>query len=53
MKNKNKYHTVGSISKSNIKIVERGKMYTLIQKYMTSHIPGLGTDTLIKMVVLS
>ena len=28
MKNKTKYHTVGTIPKSNIKIVERGKIDT-------------------------
>ena len=45
MKN-NKYHTVGTVPKSNIKIVERGKIET--HKYMTSHILLLGTGTSIK-----
>ena len=40
MKNK-KYHTVGTILKSNIKIVEIGKIDTLTPKYMTAHLPGL------------
>jgi len=40
MKNK-KYHTVGPIPKSNIKIVERGQIDTLAQKYMTVHYSGL------------
>jgi hypothetical protein len=31
----NKYHSVGKVLKSNIKIVERGKIDTLTQKYMT------------------
>jgi hypothetical protein len=34
-----KYHTVGTITKSNIKIVERGKIDTLSHKY--THFPGL------------
>jgi hypothetical protein len=38
MKNK-KYHTVGT--KSNRKIVERGKLIPLTHKYMTAHFPGL------------
>jgi hypothetical protein len=29
---KNKYHSVGKVLKSNIKIVERGKIDTLTQK---------------------
>jgi len=41
MKNKN-YYTVGTFSKSNIKIVERGKKRSipLKQKYMTAHFLG-------------
>jgi hypothetical protein len=31
----NKYHYVGKVLKSNIKIVERGKIDTLTQQYMT------------------
>jgi hypothetical protein len=31
----NKYHSVGKVLKSNIKIAERGKIDTLTQKYMT------------------
>jgi hypothetical protein len=31
----NKYHSVRKVLKSNIKIVERGKIDTLTQKYMT------------------
>jgi len=34
IKNK-KYHTVGTIPRSNINIVERGKIDTLTHKYMT------------------
>ena len=40
MKNK-KYHTVGTIPKSNIKIVVRGKMIPITHKYMITHFPGL------------
>ena len=40
MKNK-KYHTVGIVPKSNIKIVERDKIDTLTHKYMTAHFPCL------------
>jgi hypothetical protein len=39
-KNKN-VDIVGTIPKSNIKIVERGKIDTLKNKYMTAHFPGL------------
>jgi hypothetical protein len=31
----NNHHSVGKVLKSNIKIVERGKIDTLTQKYMT------------------
>jgi hypothetical protein len=34
---KQKYDTVGTIPKSNIKIMERGKIDTLTHKYMTSN----------------
>jgi hypothetical protein len=34
-------NNVGTISKSNIKIVERGKMDTAKKKYMNTHFPGL------------
>jgi hypothetical protein len=40
MKNK-KYHTVGTIPKSNVKIDERGKIDTLAHTKMTVHFPGL------------
>ena len=42
MKNR-KYHTVGTVPKSNRKIVERGKIKidTPTHKYMTVHCPGL------------
>jgi len=41
IKKKNKkYHSVGTILKSNIKIVGRGKIDTP-NKYMTAHYPGL------------
>ena len=38
-----KYHTIGTIPKSNIKILERGNIISmpLIHKYMTSHFPGI------------
>ena len=36
------YHTVGTIPKSNIKIIERGtKSIPLTPTYMTTHFPGL------------
>ena len=34
----NEYHTVGTVSKSNRKIVEKGKINT---PYMSAHFPGL------------
>jgi len=40
MKNKQKYHTVGTIRKSNVKIVQRGKT-PVTHRYMTVHFPGL------------
>jgi len=42
MKNR-KYHTVGTVPKSNRKIVERGKIKidTPTHKYMTAHFPVL------------
>jgi len=39
MKNKTKYHTVGSVSKSNQKILGRGKIDTSI--YMSAHFHDL------------
>jgi hypothetical protein len=42
MKN-TKYHTFGTIPKSNKKIIIRGKIDTLDTKYMTA--PFLGTGT--------
>jgi hypothetical protein len=33
-------HTVGTIPKANIKIVETGKIDTPTHKYMTVHFPG-------------
>jgi hypothetical protein len=39
-KKKKKYHTFGEIPKSNIKIVERGKINTP-NKRITAHFPGL------------
>jgi hypothetical protein len=40
MKNQ-KYHNVGTIPKSNIKIVDRGKMdSSIIHKYMTVTLPA-------------
>ena len=35
-----KYHTVGTVPKSNIKITERCKIDTK-HKYITTHFPGL------------
>ena len=40
MKNK-KYHTLGPIPKSNIKIVERGKLYTPNTQYKITHFRAL------------
>ena len=40
MRNKT-YHRIETIPKSNIKIVERGKIDTIKNKYMTAHFPGL------------
>ena len=41
MKNK-QHHTVGTVTKSNRKIVERGKkLISLTHQYMTGHFPGL------------
>jgi len=36
-----KYHTVGTVPKSNRKIVERGKIGTSTHKYTIVHFPGL------------
>ena len=47
IKNK-KYHTVGTIPKSNIKIVERGKMYTPNIKIHDRPLSCLGTGASIK-----
>ena len=50
-KTKQKYHTVATIPKSNIEVVERGKIDTslppLTHKYMTAHLCGLVQRTLI------
>jgi hypothetical protein len=40
--------TVGTIPKSNIEIVERGKIYTTNAQIHDSSLPWLGTDTSIK-----
>ena len=40
MKNQ-KYHTVGPFPKSNIKIVERGIINIITDKYMSAHYSGL------------
>ena len=40
MKNK-KYNIVETVPKSNRKIVEKGKIDTLTNKYMTANFPGL------------
>jgi len=37
----NKFHTFGTVPKSNIKIVERGKIIHLTHKYMIAHFHGL------------
>jgi hypothetical protein len=39
IKNRKK-NTVGIIPKSNIKVVEKGKIDTLTHKYLTAHFPG-------------
>ena len=36
-----KYHTLGTIPKSNIKIVEKGKGDTPTHKYKTAYFPGI------------
>jgi len=48
MKNK-KNHTVGTIQKSNIKIVERGKIDTLNTQIHDRSVSWLGTGTSIKV----
>ena len=40
MENK-KYHTFGTIPKSYIKTVEKGKSDTQIHKYMMAYFPGI------------
>ena len=47
MKN-NKYHNVGTISKSNIKIVERGKIDIPNTQIHDRSLPWLGAGTSIK-----
>jgi len=47
MNNKN-YHTVGTIPKSYIKIVERGKIYTTNTQIYDGSLSWLGTGTSIK-----
>ena len=49
---KKKYHTVGTISKSNIKIVERGKIYTTNTQIHDRALPCLGTATPISVTRL-
>jgi len=49
----NKYHTVGTITKSNIKIVERGKIDIRTQKYITDHFPDLVQAFHYKVAVLN
>ena len=49
MKNK-KYHTFETIPKSNIKIVERGKIYTPNTQILDCSLSSRGTDTSIKNV---
>jgi hypothetical protein len=46
--NNKKYHTVGIIPKSNIKILERGKIYTSNTQIHDRSLSFLGTDTSIK-----
>jgi len=48
MKRQKKYHIVRTIAKSNIKIIERGKIDTnntqihdVTHNYVTAHFPGL------------
>jgi hypothetical protein len=47
MKNK-KYHTVGTIPKSNIKIAERGKIDTTISQIHVRSLSWLGIGTSLK-----
>jgi hypothetical protein len=46
--NNQKYHTVGTVLKSNLKIVERGKMDNPNTYIHDKAFPWLGTGTLIK-----
>ena len=46
-----KYHNVGTIPKSNIKIAERGKTYTLTHN--TANVPGLVQALQYKVEVLN
>ena len=46
--NSKKYHTVGTIPKSNMKIVEKSISIPLTHKYMIAQLSWLGTETLIK-----
>jgi len=38
---KNKYHTIGTVSKYNRKIAKEANSILLTHKYMTAHIRGL------------
>jgi hypothetical protein len=51
MKNK-KYHTVGTIPKSNTKMV-KGTIDTLTHKYMAAHFPGLAQTLQYKVAGLN
>ena len=48
MKKENMYHTAGTISKSNRKITERGKIYTPNTQIHEHSLSWLGTGTSIK-----
>jgi len=49
MKNKTKYHRVGTIRKSNIKIIERGQIDAHKTQMHDCSFSWLGTDTSIKI----
>ena len=52
LKWKIKYHTVGTILKSNNNIVERGKIDPpLAHEYMTAHFPGLRKGGGVKLII--
>jgi hypothetical protein len=52
-KNEKNDQTVGTIPKSNIKIVERGKIDTLTHKYTTTHFPASVHALQLKVAELS